>query len=399
MIQKRLFSSTVAFVMLAAGVLVVAAPTPAYADAFRVNRAGDAPDLNTAGFRDICDTKPKAGRQCTLRAAIMEANSSRGGDLITFRIPGRGRHTIRPQSQLPTITGTVTIDGYSEPGASVNTRKKGSNAKLMIAINGTEAGNETSGLVLQGVEGALIRGLAINNFSGELAGGNGIQIGGRSSGNVIEGNFIGMNSSGTAPQGNGAAGISLMGEGDNLVGGVGRATRNVISGNGSDGVSLSSPSNVGNSILGNSIYRNAGLGIDIGEDGETANDVNDLPGQRDDMDPGANLSQNFPQINAAYTYAGGITTVEGELSSTGDQSPESSDRFKIQLFSNPPGGNEGKKLVETFVLIDDSHEPAEFAVQIPTVPRDNTITATATDADGNTSEFSDKQDVGRPPPE
>src|SRR5262245_56776486 len=61
---------------------------------------------------------PGAG---SLRQAILDANSSSGADTITFNIPGSGVHTIAPTSALPNITEAVTIDGYTQPGASANT--------------------------------------------------------------------------------------------------------------------------------------------------------------------------------------------------------------------------------------------------------------------------------------
>jgi hypothetical protein len=47
-----------------------------------------------------------------------------GLDTINFNIPGSGVKTIAPASPLPTITDAVVIDGYSQPGASANTRSR-----------------------------------------------------------------------------------------------------------------------------------------------------------------------------------------------------------------------------------------------------------------------------------
>src|SRR4051794_4430624 len=52
----------------------------------------------------------------SLRQAITVANSSPGADLISFEIPGTGVQTIRPATELPTITEAVTIDGTRQPG-------------------------------------------------------------------------------------------------------------------------------------------------------------------------------------------------------------------------------------------------------------------------------------------
>src|SRR5207253_11412721 len=63
--------------------------------------------------------------ECTLREAIAAANAHAGTDTIVFNIPGTGPHTIRPISSLPSITSPVTIDGYTQPGASANTLADG----------------------------------------------------------------------------------------------------------------------------------------------------------------------------------------------------------------------------------------------------------------------------------
>ena len=61
----------------------------------------------------------------SLRAAIIDANAAAGTDTIDFNIAGAGVHTINLTSALPTITGAVTIDGYTQTGSSVNTCGRG----------------------------------------------------------------------------------------------------------------------------------------------------------------------------------------------------------------------------------------------------------------------------------
>src|SRR5262249_51335666 len=73
---------------------------------------------------------------CTLREAITAANANPGPDIINFNIPGAGVHTITPTSELPTITETVTIDGYTQPGASANTLTVADDAVLLIELDG-----------------------------------------------------------------------------------------------------------------------------------------------------------------------------------------------------------------------------------------------------------------------
>src|SRR4051812_42897417 len=73
----------------------------------------------------------------SLRQAILDSNQAAGADMIAFAIPGPGVHTIAPTSTMPDVTGPVTIDGYTQPGARPNTLADGDNAALMIQIDAT----------------------------------------------------------------------------------------------------------------------------------------------------------------------------------------------------------------------------------------------------------------------
>lgn len=63
----------------------------------------------------ICDD---GAGHCTLRAAIQEANSAPDASSISFAIAGSGVKTFLPATSLPSITETLTIDGYTQTGAS-----------------------------------------------------------------------------------------------------------------------------------------------------------------------------------------------------------------------------------------------------------------------------------------
>src|SRR5438094_308822 len=75
----------------------------------------------------------------SLRQAILDANGNAGADTIAFNITGSGVQTITPATSLPVITDAVTINGYSQPGASANTNgpNQGTNAVILIEIDGT----------------------------------------------------------------------------------------------------------------------------------------------------------------------------------------------------------------------------------------------------------------------
>jgi len=86
---------------------------------------------------------------------------------------------------------------------------------------------------------------------------------------VIEGNYIGTNASGSAVVGSASYGIEDRGP-DNTIGGAVAGAGNVIAYNGAAGVFIGQPygghalSGLGNTVQGNSIFANAGLGIDLG---------------------------------------------------------------------------------------------------------------------------------------
>ncbi len=258
---------------LAAGLLMAAlvagglqAPPAHAAAAFTVNDTRDLPDASTAG--GTCDIDVFiGGDQCTLRAAIQQANATPEPDAISFAIPGTGVKTINVGAggaqgfgALPAITSPMTIDGYTQPGASPNTKAVGNDAVLKIELNGASVPG-ADGLVLSSVSNSTIRGLAINRF------GTGITIVGDSVANRIEGNFIGTDPTGTIDRGNGFDAVGIFsGPSGNLVGGTTPASRNVLSGNGDTGLFVSNTSN--NRAQGNYVGTDKSGTKDLGnEDG------------------------------------------------------------------------------------------------------------------------------------
>ncbi len=451
MIQSIQNISTVSKKVLASGMLVAAlavaslsATPPAYAasSTFTVNSTLDFSDQLIGDH--ICDEDPGAAQVCTLRAAIQEANFTSEADVINFNIPtGGGVATIKLNSELPLIGSPVTIDGYTQPGASPNTLAKGTNAVLKIELDGTNAGS-AAGLSIE-TSDSVVRGLVINRFKS-----GGIAVGG--SVNKIEGNFIGTDPSGTRDRGNGFSGVDVESfSGDkvsgNIIGGfsLGRLNdkRNLISGNAGTGVSIfgelaegnqvvgnligtqkdgstalgndsagvgifggahrslvganpsgsantiafngrggvlvgnSETSTTSNEVFRNSIFSNAGLGVDLGNDGPTPNDPDDpaTPEPDPDSDSGPNHPQNKPVLSSAKT------TIRGKLSSTPNKT------FVVRFFSNP-SGNEGKTFIGQKKVTTGPDGNVSFTfVPARKVGVGKTVTATATGSEG-TSEFS-----------
>jgi hypothetical protein len=441
-------------------------------------------DATTYTVTNTNDSGPES-----LREALANANANVGLDSVVFNIPGAPPHSIRPDSMLPTITDAVVIDGWSQPGYAgtpcieldgsnvgignldgvriwawgctvrglvvnrfpdmgislytggghtiqgnyVGTDVTGTialpNAWDGITINACGdntiggatpetrnvfSGNARTGVALVASQSGTVNNLVIGNYigldaTGSAALGNGIDgvfightasentIGGTapgegnvivdnarwgvriedsSWGNHVLGNYIGTDASGTIAMGNAWAGVSLSGPGANSVGGTAPGAANVTAYNGQDGVRVEQ--GTGNTISCNAIFSNGGLGIDLGTNGVTPND----PG---DGDSGPNGLQNFPVV-VSVASGGGVTTIQGVLDST------PSNAFYLEFFSSPQsdptGYGEGSIYLGGTTVVTDASGTAAFTVQLTgDVPLGHVVAATATDPGGNTSEF------------
>jgi len=246
-------------------------------------------------------------------------------------------------------------------------------------------GNRGGGVAIFGATNTTVGGSTPG--SGNVISGNGSDgvfiRDSESSGNQIEGNLIGTGANRSAAIGNMGNGVFLSGASNNSV-----DSGNVIAFNGGKGVLVSltvfTPSVTGNAILSNSIYSNGQLGIDLNNDGVTAND-------QSDADTGPNNLQNYPIITSARTNASNGTTV---LQVTLNSTPNT--LFNVQYFSSaapdPSGYGEGQTY-RGFDLIktDGSGNVSYSTILSGLTSYGQVFTATATDPNHNTSEFS--QDV------
>jgi hypothetical protein len=169
----------------------------------------------------------------SLRQAILDANAGNtipGPPVITFNIPGTGVQTIAVQSALPTLSSNITIDGYTQPGAKPNSLALGTNAVLLIELNGANlpAGQTGLRLAFAPSHGHEIRGLVINGFT--------VNVGVEDVGSHrIVGCYIGTNTAGSAvvlPSSGNSTAVSVVGNTDNSgyasIGGPTPADRNVL---------------------------------------------------------------------------------------------------------------------------------------------------------------------------
>jgi len=196
---------------------------------------------------------------------------------------------------------------------------------------------------------------------------------------AIQGNYIGVSADGKSPLGNAWDGISLtLFAGGQPIGGPGGAA-NVIAHNGESGIVMFNQHS-GMPITNNRIFGNGDLGIDLSEDGVTPND-------EDDPDVGPNELQNFPVLKSARAKPSG-TRVKGELNSTPGQS------FSVEFFANKAKERQGRTPIGTKVVEADAGGDVSFGFNpLKKVKPGQFITATATNLNQSTSEFSKPRKV------
>ena len=244
-------------VILRAGTITPAIAKTIAAATFTVNKLDDHDD-------GVCD----AG-DCTFREAINAANANSGADTIAFDIQGAGPHLIAPWMALPLLTDPVTIDGTTDPDFAGHPVVELKGGQLTIA-----GGN------------SIVRGLAINFGSSGIT----LSVAGH---DIVEGNFIGTDTTGTDDRGNGFNGVDITNTGDNRIGGTTPQARNLISGNGStvfaDAIYMFGVNGTGNVVLGNFIgtdvtgfnrLENFGNGVVIGTDASLNTIGGTVPGAR-----------------------------------------------------------------------------------------------------------------------
>lgn len=393
-----------------------------------VNVTTDGGDTNPGD--GVCDD---GDCNCSLRAAIEEANALAGYDTISFAIPGVGPHTIQPSADLPAITEGVYIDGYSQSGTTPASLSN--SAELKVTVNGSNM-SVSDGILSVAADNCQIRGLALNGHSGNptaagvhfsgdnntvagcyigtditgtsaipnsigirISGAENNSIGGADladrniiSGNAfsgvfcekngayrpnnthVEGNYIGIDATGTMGIGNGSDGIEIDGDfGEysagrfqgnyigtdktgtlNLgntqrgivlvysrnteIGGINSGEENIIANNGGAGIEILREESDRNIILQNSIYNNSGIGIDLST-GSSGNGV--TPNDENDADNGANSYLNFPD-NGTFLLNGSDIDYFFDLDvPTGD--------YRVEIFKNSTGDGSGHGEGETLI--------------------------------------------------
>ena len=245
-----------------------------------VDSTTDVSDGDTSSIANLI-ANPGADGVISLREAIEAANNTPGADTIAFNIPACGGVcTLQPLTALPTLSGGgTTIDGYTQPGAAEAT--DAGSATLLIEI---DMADKSADAIRISSAGNVLEGLVIDR---SMTCGIRLQGGGATN-NRVSGNHIGTAPDGTLAKGN-LYGVCIeAGAQNNTVGGETIAERNVISGNLASGVYIHDDDTWGNVVSGNYIGVDAsgavrmgnsnGVGIRDGAQGNTIG--GDTPGER-----------------------------------------------------------------------------------------------------------------------
>ncbi len=212
---------------------------------------------------------------------------------------------------------------------------------------------------------------------------------------VVAGNYIGTDAGGSAPLGNGGPGVLIWDASSTQVGGFGdlgntiaynRDTQITFRYYPGDGVAVIDNGSIGETIRGNSIFSNDGLGINFGYPfGDSYAEFGVIPNNSYAGQPGPNNFQNFPVLTNAY--AGTSSTVIGTFNSKPNTT------FSLDFYANaapdPSGYGQGQRYLGAYVVATDANGDANFTATglLETSPGE-WISATATDPGGDTSEFS-----------
>ncbi|NIS80986.1 MAG: hypothetical protein GTO14_12445, partial [Anaerolineales bacterium] len=328
-----------------------------------------------------------------------------GGNLIQGNMIGTD---ISGEQDLGNFVGIViettasnNLIGGSSPGMGNIISGNGHGIKIFSdhnTIQGNLIGTNQSGdSSIQNTFGIILQGAAASHntiggpgtYETNLISGNefaGIAILDNAHSNLIQGNLIGSDISGTTPVSN-FTGISLYG-GFNTIGGTTNAEGNLIAFmDGSSGIRIYEPARgniiaynsitenahgiiatgnttLENTISHNEIFNNIGIGIDLYPYGITINDFGDA-------DIGPNTVLNYPVLHVDQGVVVG-QTCPGCI---------------VEIFlsdDDPVGYGEGK----TFLTQVQAQPDGSFTASVSAPGFCDLITATATDQDGNTSEFS-----------
>jgi uncharacterized repeat protein (TIGR01451 family) len=408
-------SPTSAFVAITDPVAIDATTQPGYAGTPVIELDGSAAGAGADGLRITAGTSSVRGFTINDFDGSAIELATAGGDTV--------------QACWLGLNAAGTAAAPNNEGIYVNATANHAIGGTSVAERNVISGNDARGILLSGAgaSGNLIQGnfiglrpsglaavaqpigVEVNDAPSNTVGGvaagarnvisgqsqSGVYVTGAGAvGNFVQGNWIGVDSTGTGSLANGTRGIEIAGGSGTTVGGGIAGAGNAVANNGGPGILVSG--GTGHIVSRNSTYANAGLGVDLGAVGVTLNDAGDGDG-------GANDLYNYPVILDA-TRTASTLTVRG-FSRPGavievfesDNDPTGFGEGRTWLFTATEGGGSdadagtgayGPAVVNGVAQGTDIANRFSFSVPLPGGITDGSrLTATATDGSNNTSEF------------
>ena len=308
-----------------------------------------------------------------------------GGHYNSSHDHGLYLHGGGTTSQI-SVSGLL-VDGNG--GSGITLSSTGGSMPSTTVTGVTANGNGGHGIEVNssaGLGGSITGSTAVNNTLFGIHARGGLGIGGFS----ITGNTVDANDSGIYVETGGKAqGVNITGnEATNstddhgiffdalTAGGNNHISANTLTGNGGDGISLLDEATA--VISRNVTHLNGELGIDLSAAGDPLDGV--TPNDVGDGDNGPNGLLNFPEwtVQQGYKEAAGTACAN----------------CLVEVFysdSDPSGHGEGKEFAQDTMADGSGHFSIDLCPLNP--PPGTLLTATATDADGNTSEFSENYET------
>lgn len=233
-----------------------------------VNSTEDLEDIDLAD--SLCNDK---NGNCTLRAAIQNANKNNKKDKVHFNIKGSGPFRISLKKNLPDIIEPIILDASTQPGYTISSPQIVLCGKDISPFPPIDRKYRIKGLSLTGrSSGSLIKGFVIGGFGKKnylvdgktmpWVMGGGIII--SSNNNYIHGNYIGIAADGLTRVSN-FFGIAVINKASkNFIGGLRPEERNIISGNYRAGILISNNTEVVGNYIGTSADGNCKVGNEDG---------------------------------------------------------------------------------------------------------------------------------------
>ena len=367
-----------------------------------------------------------------VEAALNSANNIIGGVVAAVRNLISGNIASGVDLALTGVSGNQIEGNYI--GTDVSGLLRLANGANGVIIQGGPSGNTIGGVTATPGTGAgnVISGNSSANIAitGQIA---------ATGANTVLGNLIGTTATGSAAMTNGQDGVEIFQSTSNVIGGTLAGSRNVISANSRYGVSLFQSAN-GNLIAGNSIGTNlAGTGrsatspasswtpaprttpsaewaparrtpspstpptawrsrrqrttrsaeIRSTRTGGSASSsgASGMPSQNvlGGSTTGPNLDENYPVLDSVAFAPGSGTTIIGDVNTKPNTT------VFVDFYANPgavlPAYGQGQVYLGATTVTTGVDGGAQFTFNLPALAQGAIISATATDAAGNTSEF------------